>query len=51
MGYFAGSSGCVNVITEQLPADAQPCVERSPDVYGHDPGHPHVHGPGLRPAE
>jgi len=40
----AGASGCAQCPQQQLSVDAQQCLERSPDLHGHDPGHPHVHG-------
>lgn len=36
---------------QQLPADAEPGVDRPPNIDGDDPRHPDVHGPRLRPTE
>ena len=48
---YPGSERRVGSLEQQLPADVERGLERPPDQHGHDPRHPHVHGPGLRAAE
>ena len=42
---------CVVSPQQQLPPDSECSLERPPDLHGHDPGYPYVHGSSLRGAE